>query len=447
MLFQDRRLRSVFDLDQKDFPTQISLSLLAEEIQRISQALYSLYVQKEVVTISIWEKTIYLDFTLIDEAVWFRSMQEIKQLLYRNRNDDGKYPDQFSLNKFFSQIGLKEPKNAKTDFEYLQLLYLFYMVHYFIFPKEQIFRKWKEHHYDFEWGYDEGASEALKMQLIISQLLSAPSQLENYISYHSDIDRMLEIISQRINGEDVEDILFSIKDASESLTTELLFLCDQYNFCSYCHDLICSLSSLSLEDLVPAFLIPPFPSWKHQYVSINELDAFLKSNALYWFCHQRMDAVSSRTKLKFIQSNAVKSFNQIIENDKKWLKDSDEGLILQRTDKGDVVYALRAAIIIKTYIDLINDKKFRLFIGNNKVPFGTQLIHPSRSIYHTLSERFFILMCHIEYGLSIHGSAFYEDAYDLIRREILFLSIAFQAYQEPSFKDCENFLKNFLRVF
>lgn len=114
MIFKNKLLSSPYDLDQNKVET-FSLTSLSKEIYNITQTIYGLYKSGEVIKVENGSKELYLDAGAIDDTVWFRSVPEIREILYRNRKSDGSYPIQFSLNKFcvkervlFDNLGLEE---------------------------------------------------------------------------------------------------------------------------------------------------------------------------------------------------------------------------------------------------------------------------------------------------------------------------------------------------
>ena len=53
-------------------------------------------------------------------------------------------------------------------------------------------------------------------------------------------------------------------------------------------------------------------------------------------------------------------------------------------------------------------------------------------------------MCHIEYDLMTKDIENYDVFYERITKETIFLNLIFAAYQQPSYEDCENFLRDIL---
>lgn len=443
MIFKNKLLSSPYDLDQNKV-VEFSLTSLSKEIHDITQMIYDLYKSGEVIKVENGSKKLYLDAGAIDDTVWFRSVSEIREILYRNRKDDGSYPVQFSLNKLLFQLGLEEPMDSKNNIEYLKLLYLFYMMHYFIFPHQNLFKDWKHQTFDFEQGYDDGGLYIEPLQFLMNQLLSNIDVLESYSLHHIYLDSLMHSLAGLIVENNKIQVNIMNQEMPCTLTLQMLYLCDRYNYCAYCQNLRNTLASIELEEIIPAPKVPPFPKWKYRYLRMEELDDFFISNSFYWFCTQTTKTVTSRERIKFAQGNAVRNLKQMIKNDQEWMEENTPGLLLEVINKEEVIYALRAATVVKTYWDIAKNSKLRLLIGKNNRPLATLLLHPHRKTYHSLSERFFILMCHIEYDLMTKDIENYDVFYERIAKETIFLNLIFAAYQQSSYEDCENFLRNIL---
>lgn len=81
MIFKNKLLSSPYDLDQNKVET-FSLTSLSKEIYNITQMIYGLYKSGEVIKVENGSKELYLDAGAIDDTVWFRSVPEIREILY-----------------------------------------------------------------------------------------------------------------------------------------------------------------------------------------------------------------------------------------------------------------------------------------------------------------------------------------------------------------------------
>ena len=141
--------------------------------------------------------------------------------------------------------------------------------------------------------------------------------------------------------------------------------------------------------------ISPFDSWKKLSISVEDIDDFLYDDKLYWFVKQKVNKIEIRDKIKFIESGAVKNLKLLIDYDIQWMKyfNVDNGLFLSNGDDGKTyIYALKIAVIIKTYNDLINKEKVKIISGikEKKQPLRT-------AIHITLPIRIFLLACQSQY--------------------------------------------------
>ena len=161
MIFEDKSLKSIYELDhvlQEDH----DLLSVSKEIYRITHLLMDKYQRNEIVKFYHHDNNgdaIYVDFNLVSENTWYRSVAEIKQILYRHTDSS-----QFSIHKVLYDLGIIEPESTFEYNRYLQLLYLMYIINYFAFPNSNIFKKL--HQDQFNNTYDEGTSNGSMFLLL-----------------------------------------------------------------------------------------------------------------------------------------------------------------------------------------------------------------------------------------------------------------------------------------
>ena len=135
MLFNNKELQSNFDIG-KDLPDeQANFNFLAEEIIRITEKIYNIEGKIVCRHRDQNNREVFVDRVCIDEATWDRGKEEIKQILVRNDKS------RFALNNRLEVFGVYEPSESLEYKKYLQVLYFFYIMNYFIFPKENIFKR------------------------------------------------------------------------------------------------------------------------------------------------------------------------------------------------------------------------------------------------------------------------------------------------------------------
>ena len=107
--------------------------------------------------------------------------------------------------------------------------------------------------------------------------------------------------------------------------------------------------------------------------------------------------------IKFNAGNAVKFLKQLIAFDCQWMElfDEQEGVLLQTIDGRIYIYALRAAVVIKTYIDLTKILKVKLKSGRKELEALRFVLSCDWSFHSVLPQkmavRFFLLAAHGEY--------------------------------------------------
>lgn len=126
MLFNKKELQSNFDIGQNLFDEQANINCLAEEIIRVTDLISS--IEGRIVCRHTDQngKEVFIDKANIDEATWNRGKEEIKQILIR------KDKSKFALNNRLENFEVHEPEDSNEYKRYLQVLYFFYMMNYFL---------------------------------------------------------------------------------------------------------------------------------------------------------------------------------------------------------------------------------------------------------------------------------------------------------------------------
>lgn len=473
MLFDVPKLKSLFELEYELENDYANLNAVASEIYRITNLLYDFYKNKEVVR--FYHKAsngtaIFVDFHNVHEKTWFRTIAEIKEILYRPKVND-QFQIQFSLNKVLIDFGIKEPNDEENYKRYLQLLYLFYMINYFAFPQKNIFKILKKENMSYLTTYDEGVEQGVYLSFIMSNVLNN-KELDKFIYKTNMISDILNEISIRIlNQKYCEDyqVVFAnfekmiaqsiskIKFNSVSSNGVIETLIDyfqNYAMCSYSTDLLLNLTKEKDLFKFEKIEIPPPKAWKSKYIALEELDAFLYTDELIMFCKQSIKKVEYRNKIKFNNSNAVRFLKKLIVYDEEWIADFDEdneGLLIEIKSGKLFLYALKIAVVIKTYNDLINKLQIKISSKNNK------RFQPLRSVLSakwnsteifppTLGIRFFMLGVHAQYLNVIREEYYLDFINQYLFPEILNMRVFSSAYEFNSYKETKQFLNIFLEM-
>lgn len=461
MLFQKQELASLFDFD-KNLPDHLAnLDVLASEILSITQILQLYYNNNESISFHVKDnnhRTVFVDLYNVSEKTWYRNKNEIKEILYRGKVNDH-YQTQFSINKALTVFGIEEPHEKVEYKKYLQLLYFFYIINYFAFPKKNIFKLLSKKHYNYLHSYDEGIENGQYLSFIMSNILTNKETLAYYIDKTQLISVLMNDLSLKIN-ERVLDIdsnqlliikkqIESSSKKTQSVLNDLIAYCESFAMMSYCQGMY---DNLTLDPEIFHFeplKIAPFSIWKKEYILYENLDQFLYSNELYIFCKQIEGKVEVRDKLKFINSQAIVFLKQFLEYDRTWIKDfheDSEGLVIQIHNGQMYIYALKIAVMIKTYNDLINKMKMRVLTGHNHALKTLRYILSTNWNYEntlpaTFAVRFFLLAAHAQYLSAISKDNWYELFQNqILFPEIMFLKVMKEIYSFYNFDDIIRFL-------
>jgi len=150
MLFKNKELQSNFDIGEDLSNEQANINCLAEEIIRITEKIYNIEGKIVCRHRDQNNREVFVDRVSIDEATWDRGKEEIKQILVRNDKS------RFALNNRLENFEVHEPEDLNEYKRYLQVLYFFYMMNYFIFPKENIFKSLSLENMNYKKSYEEG---------------------------------------------------------------------------------------------------------------------------------------------------------------------------------------------------------------------------------------------------------------------------------------------------
>ena len=417
MLFEGRSLRSIYDFGMLLPEEDANLTSLSKEIWRITQLLYTAWKAGEKTAFRHRDnqgQLLYVDAFHVSESTWNRSEGEIKELLYR-RDKNGREQKQFSIAKALSLFHIQTGQEALACDSYYQLLYFFYMMNYFAFPRKNIFLFLRFSNAGYRYSYDEGNEQGKYVTFILSNLFDDQEVFDVFCRSTTLSGALMNQLSQDVislcsHGCTMEEICRCVDlnlSRPELIYNDFLLKVMRYCHCfsmyGYVCDLYENLNSHQELFLFPPIKIQPFEEWKALYIDVEELDTFLYTSELYCFCRQTIRKVEVRDKIKFNAGNAVKFLKQLIAFDRQWMElfDEQEGVLLQTIDGRKYIYALRAAVVIKTYIDLTKILKVKLKSGRKELDALRFVLSCDWSFHSvlppTLAVRFFLLAAHGEY--------------------------------------------------
>ena len=451
MLFNNKELQSNFDIGKDLSDEQANINCLAEEIIRITEKIYNIEGKIVCRYNDQNDKEVFVDKVNIDEATWDRGKEEIKQILVRNNKN------RFALNNRLEAFGVYEPSESLEYKKYLQVLYFFYMMNYFIFPKENIFKSLSLENVDYKKSYEEGALKGNHLSFIVLNLFDDEEAFYyfcntnnkfNNISYKIEklIENMVykkfDLASNNKLESIIENIIYEnqieVKEYNINPIIQLVEHCNQYNHLVYCVDLLSNLNDDNLYNLFyteELEILPP-DIWKNMYISLEDLDEFLMRDDLFYFCKQTIGKIESKQRHNFLNSNAVKFLKNAIEYDKQWIDTfgENEGLYIEKIDDKYTIYPLKVGIFLRTYDELTNKRKVKILSGNKKSQLLKTLLTTNNDPFpQSLPMHLFNLVCHFQYDNITKEIPFGFYNYTTLLSERLFCTMIIKVYETYNF--------------
>ena len=450
MLFKNKELQSNFDIGKDLSNEQANINCLAEEIIRISEKIYNIEGKIVCRHRDQNNREVFVDRVCIDEATWDRGKEEIKQILVRNDKS------RFALNNRLKVFGVYEPSESLEYKKYLQVLYFFYIMNYFIFPKENIFKSLSLENVDYKKSYEEGALKGNHLSFIVLNLFDDEEAFYyfcntnnefNNISYQ--IEKLIENMAYKrfdLASNDklesiIENIIYEnqieVKGYNVNPIIQLVEHCNQYNRLVYSVDLLNNLDN-NFQELfyTEEFEILPPDIWKNMHISLEDLNEFLMSDDLFYFCKQTIGKIESKQRHNFLNSNAVKFLRNAIEYDKQWIDtfDENEGLYIEKIDDKYTIYPLKVAIFLRTYDELTNKRKVKILSGNKKSQLLKSLLTNNNDPFpQSLPMQIFSLVCHFQYDNITKEIQFGFYNYTTLLSERLFCTIMIKTTETYNF--------------
>lgn len=450
MLFNNKELQSNFDIGKDLSNEQANINYLAEEIIRITEKIYNIEGKIVCRHRDQNNREVFVDRVSIDEATWDRGKEEIKQILVRNDKS------RFALNNRLKVFGVYEPSESLEYKKYLQVLYFFYIMNYFIFPKENIFKSLSLENVDYKKSYEEGALKGNHLSFIVLNLFDDEEAFYyfcntnnefNNISYQ--IEKLIENMAYKrfdLASNDklesiIENIIYEnqieVKGYNVNPIIQLVEHCNQYNRLVYSVDLLNNLDN-NFQELfyTEEFEILPPDIWKNMHISLEDLNEFLMSDDLFYFCKQTIGKIESKQRHNFLNSNAVKFLRNAIEYDKQWIDtfDENEGLYIEKIDDKYTIYPLKVAIFLRTYDELTNKRKVKILSGNKKSQLLKSLLTNNNDPFpQSLPMQIFSLVCHFQYDNITKEIPFGFYNYTPLLSERLFCTIMIKTTETYNF--------------
>ena len=239
----------------------------------------------------------------------------------------------------------------------------------------------------------------------------------------------------------IEDIMYSnqitIREYNENPINQMVEYCNQYNRLVYSVDLLNNLDN-NFQKLfyTGEFEILPPDIWKNMHISLEDLNEFLMSDDLFYFCKQTIGKIESKQRHNFLNSNAVKFLRNAIEYDKQWIDtfDENEGLYIEKIDDKYTIYPLKIAIFLRTYDELTNKRKVKILSGNKKSQLLKSLLTTNNDPFpQSLPMQIFNLVCHFQYDNITKEIPFGFYNYTTLLSERLFCTIMIKTTETYNF--------------
>ena len=450
MLFNNKELQSNFDIG-KDLPDeQANINCLAEEIIRITEKIYNIEGKIVCRHRDQNNREVFVDRVSIDEATWDRGKEEIKQILVKNDKS------RFALNNRLEVFGVYEPSESLEYKKYLQVLYFFYIMNYFIFPKENIFKSLSLENVDYKKSYEEGSLKGNHLSFIVLNLFDDEEAFYYFCNTNNEFNNISYQIEKLIENMAYKRFYLASNDKLESIIENIIYEnqievkgynvnpiiqlvehCNQYNRLVYSVDLLNNLDN-NFQELfyTEEFEILPPDIWKNMHISLEDLNEFLMSDDLFYFCKQTIGKIESKQRHNFLNSNAVKFLRNAIEYDKQWIDtfDENEGLYIEKIDDKYTIYPLKVAIFLRTYDELTNKRKVKILSGNKKSQLLKSLLTNNNDPFpQSLPMQIFSLVCHFQYDNITKEIPFGFYNYTTLLSERLFCTIMIKTTETYNF--------------
>jgi hypothetical protein len=309
---------------------------------------------------------------------------------------------------------------------------------------------------DFKKSYEEGAIEGNYLSFVISNLLDDEEVFYYYIYTNHEIEKVSYQINKLIESltikrfdlaisheleNIIEDIVYKnqieVREYNNNPINQLVEHCNQYNRLVYSVDLLNNLDN-NFQELfyTEEFEILPPDIWKNMHISLEDLNEFLMSDDLFYFCKQTIGKIESKQRHNFLNSNAVKFLRNAIEYDKQWIDtfDENEGLYIEKIDDKYTIYPLKVAIFLRTYDELTNKRKVKILSGNKKSQLLKSLLTNNNDPFpQSLPMQIFSLVCHFQYDNITKEIPFGFYNYTTLLSERLFCTIMIKTTETYNF--------------
>lgn len=231
--------------------------------------------------------------------------------------------------------------------------------------------------------------------------------------------------SQNIDAaEKIESIIARFNSESEVKTyatlcnpvVQMMEIAYRYHMLAYSGDMIKNLggehSPFRFDEL--EFELPL--TWQNRLIKLSEIQEFFKEEDTLTFCFQKkMDCPRPE---KAIRGNAFSFVSNLIEFEQSLIEDGQQRLFTVAYNNEIYIPADRAALIVKTYLDLDLQEKLKMKYYNGSDWKSEQslkrALSPANKLATDLAMRLFIVAFHSEYLNAHQGYGYYWPLFKCI---------------------------------
>lgn len=442
MLFEDTRLHSKFDFGQTLDDGSATITALCQEIIEKSSQILDMLENNEPILLhhqNISGDKIFVPNELYNsEDLFNRDYISIQNIVYRKTKVD--IGTHTALSFHLKALGVSEPTKGTNQYKhYLQLLYFFYMMRYFVYPNNNFFLMLKEKHRSTYFVPNDRANGGKYWHFIFQNLFDDPNSFLYYVQcdkyFSTLISNLVNILETKIN--ETQDINQNTHNARKIRTfiheitkisitptqkpdpiEQMINAAYQYQMLAYSGDMIKNLDDKTNPFRFEELEYEPLSEWKNRLVQISDIESFLKETNTIIFCRQ--EKKDYKRPEKMIRGNAFSFIHEIIQYDQALAENNYPRLFTKEIGKDIVIQADYIALLVKTYLDCNINMKMEFTIGGKWKT--SQSLQRALSIRQTnskmlatdLAVRLFVVAFHSEYLNAYAGHGYYYPLFKCI---------------------------------
>lgn len=376
MIFEDQILLTKYDIGNYDSSYKYGYSDLAKTICDVIEKIDKLCLEKQEV------KMKYLDnnnntisITGVSEKVRLRTKKDITDILKRT--------DTTSIAKYLMEWGINEPEEEKKKYNYFQLLYLFYMVQYVVFPDDKnVLNFLEKAKLDTDASPVENASNGKFFSLMLDVLLEdddvrqkIEEQDYNIELHIGNITKVLDKLISSDNPVTDADLAMNQTPRIITETRKRLPALKRRSEAAADINVLVQAADYIYKYLNKAFaheMITNLRDNKQQFF-FGEIEETLSSDAMY----RKIDVSKTEECMRFLEEKEVVNFyrrgkrsnlskntesfiSNVINDDLKKIKEYGYGRWIRSEDDIFYIYGMDLALLMRAFCDLGSSTKYKM---------------------------------------------------------------------------------------